>query len=119
MTYQGNAGGSRAPPYWIGLAGARGRACFNSSKVSARRVASHDGCSAVVLVYCDSCTLSSTGGLKLIDEDPMLVFASCSGCSRMLDMRRTTRGEGGAWVVEVICTALYAGLYSSCFRTRG
>jgi len=38
----------------------------------------------------------------------MLVFASCSGCSRMLDMRRTTRGEGGARVMEVICTVLYA-----------
>ena len=57
-------------------------------------------------VYYDSCT----GGLKLIDEDLMLVFASCSGCSRVLDMRRTTRGEGGACVVEVICTVLYAGI---------
>jgi len=40
----------------------------------------------------------------------MLVFASCSGCSRMLDVRRTTRGEGGARVVEVICTVLYAAI---------
>ena len=61
-------------------------------------------------VYYDSCTLSCTGGLKLIDEDLMLVFASCSGCSRMLDVRRTTRGEGGARVVEVICTVLYAAI---------
>lgn len=60
--------------------------------------------SAVVQVYYGS----YTGGLKLIDEDPMLVFASCSGCSRMLDMRRTMRGEGGARVVEVVCTVWYA-----------